>query len=78
MYNDFPLFVYLLCDIEPLDLFDSCITKTLYHTIINKSRHSLVYHPQLVAVYHQHEVLYLIKPQVIYTLTRDEIQPHRG
>ena len=24
---------------------------------------SLVYHPQLVAVYHQHEVLYLIKPQ---------------
>jgi hypothetical protein len=24
---------------------------------------SLVYHPQLVAVYHQHEVLYIIKPQ---------------
>ena len=29
-----------------------------------KSRRSLVYHPQLVAVYHQHEVLYLIKPQL--------------
>ena len=29
----------------------------------NKSRRSLVYHPQLVAVYHQHEVLHLIKPQ---------------
>ena len=25
-------------------------------------------------VYHQHEVLYLIKPQEKYTLTRDEIQ----
>ena len=31
----------------------------------NKSRRSLVYHPQLVAVYHQHEVLHLIKPQLI-------------
>ena len=50
MYNDFPLFVYLLCDIEPLDLFNSCITKKLYHTFLNKSRRSLVYHPQLVAV----------------------------
>ena len=28
--------------------------------------------------YHQHEVLYLIKPQGKYTLTRDEIQPQRG
>jgi len=24
--------------------------------------------------YHQHEVLYIIKPQVRYTLTRDDIQ----
>ena len=24
---------------------------------------AIVYHPQLVAVYHQHEVLYIIKPQ---------------
>ena len=29
-----------------------------------KSRQRRVYHPQLVAVYHQHEVLYIIKPQV--------------
>ncbi|MBO5930886.1 MAG: hypothetical protein J6Q70_01465 [Clostridia bacterium] len=36
----------------------------LYHTFDNKSRRSLVSHPHLVAVYHQHEVLYLIKPQV--------------
>ena len=27
------------------------------------SRRSRGYHPQLVAVYHQHEVLYIIKPQ---------------
>jgi len=33
-----------------------------------------VYHPQLVAVYHQHEVLYIIKAQKRYTLARDEIQ----
>ena len=26
-------------------------------------------------VYHQHEVLYIIKPQERYTLARDEIQP---
>ena len=30
----------------------------------HNSRRSRVYHPQLVAVYHQHEVLYIIKPQV--------------
>ena len=30
----------------------------------SKSRQSRVYHPQLVAVYHQHEVLYIIKPQI--------------
>ena len=35
----------------------------LCHGFANKSRRSLVYHPQLVAVYHQHEVLYIIKPQ---------------
>jgi len=34
---------------------------------------SLVYHPQLVAVYHQHEVLYIIKPQARCTPARDEI-----
>ena len=28
-----------------------------------KSRRSLVYHPQLVAVYHQRVMLYIIKPQ---------------
>ena len=28
--------------------------------------------------YHQHEVLYIIKPQVRCTLARDEIQPQRG
>ena len=50
----------------------------LYHTFANKSRRSLVYHPQLVAVYHQHEVLYIIKSQVRCTLTRDDIQPQRG
>ena len=30
---------------------------------MKKSRRSLVYHPQLVAVYHQCEALYIIKPQ---------------
>ncbi len=30
-----------------------------------------------VFVYHQHEVLYIIKPPQ-YTLTRDDIQPQRG
>ena len=39
---------------------------------------SLVYHPQLVAVYHQHKVLYIIKPQERCTLRRDEIQPQKG
>ena len=38
-------------------------TGVLYHTFVNKSRRSLVYHPQLVAVYHQCEALYIIKPQ---------------
>ena len=39
---------------------------------------SRVYHPQLVAVYHQCEALYIIKPQAKCTLARDEIQPRRG
>ena len=30
--------------------------------IINSA--GIAYHPQLVAVYHQHEVLHLIKPQI--------------
>jgi len=46
----------------------------LYHAFVNKSRRSLVYHPQLVAVYHQNAVLYIIKPQGKYTLARDEMQ----
>ncbi len=29
-------------------------------------------------VYHQHAVLYLIKPQGKCTLARDDIQPQRG
>ena len=36
----------------------------LYHIFVNKSRRSLVYHSQLVAVYHQCEALHIIKPQV--------------
>jgi hypothetical protein len=43
-----------------------------------KSRRRRVYHPQLVAVYHQTEGLDIIKPQVRCTLARDEIQPQRG
>jgi hypothetical protein len=35
----------------------------LYHTFDNNSRRSLVYHPQFIAAYHQHEVLHIIKPQ---------------
>ena len=35
------------------------------HSAILHLNHAVrrVYHPQLVAVYHQHEVLYIIKPQ---------------
>ena len=50
-------------------------SKVLYYTFREKSRRSLVYHPQLVAVYHQCEALHLIKPQARCTLTRDDIQP---
>ena len=51
------------------------LLKLLYHALVNKSRRSLVYHPQLVAVYHQHGVLYIIKPQERYSLKgADEIQ----
>ena len=35
---------------------------------------SLVYYPQLVAVYHQCKALYLIKPQKKCTLARDDMQ----
>ena len=43
---------------------DHLSLKILYHTFANQSRRSLVYHPQLVAVYHQTEGLDIIKPQV--------------
>ena len=58
---------------------------SLYHKIAGSTRgfeanHAArrVYHPQLVAVYHQCGALYIIKPQERCTLVRDEIQPHRG
>ena len=38
-----------------------CIYKISH--LASKSRHRRVYHPQLVAVYHQCEALYIIKPQ---------------
>ena len=45
-------------------LSNSYLSMTLlYHTFVNKSRRSLVYHLQPVAVYHQCEALYIIKPQ---------------
>ena len=47
----------------------------LYHTVESKSRRSLVYHPQLVAVYHQPVGLDIIKPQGRYSPKgADEIQ----
>ena len=52
----------LLNLVKPL-ILHPFICKGLYHVIANKSRRSLVYHPRLVAVYHQPEVLYLSKPQ---------------
>ena len=58
----------------------------IYRRCEINQRLAVVYHPQTVAVYHQHAVLYLIKPQgiqptaddirlavMIYTLTRDDI-----
>ncbi|MBE6630611.1 MAG: hypothetical protein E7624_07170 [Ruminococcaceae bacterium] len=48
------------------------------HAFVNKSRRSLVYHPQPVAAYHQCEALHIIKPQGKCTLTRDEIQGRRA
>jgi len=45
-----------------------------FRILASQSRQRRVYHPQLVAVYHQHEVLYIIKPQARCTLARDEIQ----
>ena len=35
---------------------------SLYQTLANKSKRSFVYHPQLVAVYHQPIGLDIIKP----------------
>jgi hypothetical protein len=58
----------LLCQIQV------CLIE-LYHNFVKQSRRSLAYHPQLVAVYHQNKVLYIIKPQGKCTLARDEIQP---
>ena len=56
------LYNYYITHCQTLQPFSFFILM-LYHTIINKSRRSLVYHPQLVAVYHQCEALYIIKPQ---------------
>jgi len=50
---------------------------------LRKSRHSRVYHPQFIAVYHQCGALYIIKSQIntplvmIYTLKRDDIRLRR-
>ena len=44
----------------------------LHQTFANKSRRSLVYHPQLVAVYHQCGALYIIIAKAIQP-TVDEI-----
>ena len=64
---------------------DAAFLFSLYHKIAGRARgceanHAVrrVYHLQLVAVYHQCEALYIIKPQVRCTLARDEIQPRRG
>jgi hypothetical protein len=54
------------------------LVSILYHAFINKSRRSLVYHPQLVAVYHQCEVLYIIKPQGDPALTGLMIYSPKG
>ena len=68
---------YCLCCIKA--------TKKIFCAFCNKvlnscatSRRRRVYHQGVSLVYHQHEVLYIIKPQVRCTLKRDEIQPHRG
>ena len=45
-----------------------------FRLFASQSRQRRVYHPQLVAVYHQCKALYTIKPQVRCTLARDEIQ----
>ena len=55
------------------------LLKLLYHNFVNKSRHSLAYHPQLVAVYHQPKGLDIIIAEaiqpaaMIYTLKRDDM-----
>ena len=57
------------------DIFGSLRMNSNPRTNHGESR---VYHPQLVAVYHQTEGLDIIKPQVRCTLARDEIQPRMG
>ncbi|MBQ7358353.1 MAG: hypothetical protein IJW65_06435, partial [Clostridia bacterium] len=49
-----------------------------FRILASQSRRRRVYHPQLVAVYHQCEALYIIKAQVRCTLARDEIQGRRA
>jgi len=50
---------------------------SLYHNFVNSASVSLPNHA-VRRVYHQCEVLYVIKPQVRCTPARDEIQPRRG
>ena len=59
-----------------LDVFQD--TRGAKSVCASPSRRRRVYHPQLVAVYHQCEALYIIKPQKRCTLTRDEIQGRRA
>ena len=37
-----------------------------YGLAIKNQRLAVVYHPQFIAVYHQHKVLYIIKPQMMH------------
>ena len=43
-----------------------------------KSTQSVVYHPQLVAVYHQNEVLYIIIAKVFYLYTLRVMRYNNG
>ena len=56
---------------------DDAFLLSLYHDFVNissgfasKSRRRRVYHPQLVAVYHQCEALYIIRPKVWISSSR--------
>ena len=50
-----------------------------FRNLASQSRQRRVYHPQLVAVYHQCEALYIIKPQGRYSPKgADEIQGRRA